>query len=152
MNKSRIVGIDYGRKRVGLAVADPLRIFATPLGTYPPREAVARLESMHADVGIETAVVGWPLMPDGSEGVATRWVQEYLNRLKKALPDVRWIKWDERYSSERAKAAIFEAGVKRKGRREKGRVDAAAAAIILQEYLDETRGTDQGSINTPPVN
>ena len=61
--RARLVGVDHGAKRVGLAVADPLRLFAQPLGTFGPAEAVDRLRTLHADEGIETVVVGWPLTP-----------------------------------------------------------------------------------------
>ncbi|WP_457654264.1 Holliday junction resolvase RuvX [Rhodocaloribacter sp.] len=136
MTLPRIVAVDYGKKRVGLAVADPLRIFARPFGTFAPEEAVAALQRLHADEGIETLVVGWPLLPDGSEGEATVWVQAFIERLRAALPGVAIVRWDERYTSVRAKEAIRAAGARRKARRDKARVDAAAAAVLLQEYLD----------------
>ncbi len=136
MTAPRLVAVDYGKKRVGLAVADPLRIFARPFGTFAPGEAVAALQRLHADEGIETLVVGWPLLPDGSEGEATTWVQAFIERLRAALPGVEIVRWDERYTSVRAKEAIRAAGARRKARRDKARVDAAAAAILLQEYLD----------------
>jgi putative Holliday junction resolvase len=136
-NRPRIVAVDYGTKRVGLAVADPLRLFAQPFGTYPPDEAVDRLRTLHRDEGIETLVVGWPLMHDGEEGAATERVRPYFNRLRNAFPGVALVAWDERFSSARAKEAIRAAGAGRKARRDKGRVDRAAAAVILQEYLDE---------------
>ncbi|GIV59300.1 Holliday junction resolvase RuvX [Rhodocaloribacter litoris] len=132
----RIVAVDYGTKRVGLAVADPLRLFARPFGTYGPSEAVAVLRQLRAEEGIEVIVVGWPLLPDGTEGAATRRVRQYINRLRNALPGVEIVTWDERYTSEMARQAIREAGARRKARRDRARVDAAAAAVILQEYLD----------------
>lgn len=76
-------------------------------------------------------------MPDGTEGRATERVQEYVNRLKKAFPSVPISKFDERSSSRRATAALAEAGVKRKARGQKERIDAAAAAVILQDFLDD---------------
>lgn len=133
---SRIVGVDYGKKRVGIALADPLRIFARPYGTFRPGEAVAALERLEAEEGIEVIVVGWPMTLEGEAGEATRFVQPFINRLRKALPGVEVVKQDERFSSERAKEAIRAAGAKRKARRDKARVDAAAAALILQDYLD----------------
>lgn len=132
----RLVGVDYGRRRVGLAVADPLRLFAQPYGTYRPDEAVAVLQQLRDEDGIERIVVGWPLTPDGDEGRATQAVQEFINRLRNALRGVEVVKWDERFSSQRARQAILESGARRKARRDKARIDAAAAAIILQEYLD----------------
>ena len=135
--RPRLVAVDYGTKRVGLAVADPLRLFAQPFGTFAPDEAVEALRALHRDEGIETIVVGWPLTPEGEEGAATRRVEPYFNRLRNAFPGVEVVRWDERFSSARAKEAIRAAGAGRKARRDKGRVDRAAAAVVLQEYLDE---------------
>lgn len=136
MPQHRIVAIDYGTKRVGIALADPLRLFAQPYGTFTQQEAVARILALHADEGIATIVIGWPLMEDGEEGVATQRVQQYINRLRNALPGVEIVKWDERYTSLLAKEQIYASGGTRKRRADKHRVDAAAAGIILQEYLD----------------
>ncbi|MEX0821886.1 MAG: Holliday junction resolvase RuvX [Rhodothermales bacterium] len=133
----RLIGIDYGTKRVGIAVSDPLRVFAQAEGTYTVEAAFARLVEMHAEPGFDTVVVGWPLTPDGEEGRAIERVRPFVNRIRTAFPSVTVETWDERYSSERAVEALVDAGVRRKDRREKGRVDAAAAAVILQEYIDE---------------
>ncbi|MDX1547167.1 MAG: Holliday junction resolvase RuvX [Rhodothermales bacterium] len=135
----RIVAVDYGTKRVGLAIADPLGLFAQPFGTYPPDEAVARLQAVHADEGVAVLVVGWPLEEGGGEGRATERVQQYINRLRRRLPGIDVVKWDERYTSEIAKARIYASGGTRTRRADRRRVDAAAAGIILQEYLDATR-------------
>ncbi|HEV2122841.1 MAG TPA: Holliday junction resolvase RuvX, partial [Chloroflexota bacterium] len=106
-SEPRIVAVDYGTKRVGLAMADPLRLFAQPHGTFSPDRAVEALEAMHAEEGLETVVVGWPLTLEGEEGEATERVQAFINRLRRALPDVRLVKWDERFTSEMAKEAIL---------------------------------------------
>jgi putative Holliday junction resolvase len=132
----RIVAVDYGTKRVGVAVADPLRLFAQPFGTFTQREAVEQLTALHARDGIATIVVGWPLTEAGEEGPATERVQQYMNRLRNALPGVTLVRWDERYTSELAKQRLRETGRRTRRKDRKGRVDAAAAGIILQEYLD----------------
>lgn len=134
----RAVGIDVGTKRVGLALADPLRTFAQSHGTFPPEDALNELERIHRDDGIDVLVVGWPLTEAGEEGEATEFVQSYVDRIRKRLPSVDVQKRDERYTSEWAKEALRDAGVKQPGRFDKGRVDAAAAAIILQGFLDES--------------
>ena len=136
MASSRIVAVDHGTKRIGIALADPLRLFAQPYGTYNQHETLARLKQLDAEEGIAVIVIGWPLTEDGMEGPATQRVQQYINRLRKALPGVDIVKWDERYTSELAKEHLKDAGGSRKRRADKGRVDAAAAGIILQEYLD----------------
>lgn len=133
---SRIIGIDYGSKRVGVAISDPFRMFAQTEGTYSVKGAVDRLKELDADPGFDTIVVGWPLMPSGEEGDATERVRPFVNRLRNQFPSASIITRDERFSSVRARKALVDAGVRRKDRRRKGRVDAAAAALILQEFLD----------------
>lgn len=133
----RIVGIDYGTKRVGIAIADPLRLFCQPVGTYTPEEAITILDRIESENWIECLVIGWPLELDGSEGLATMRVQQYVNRLKKRFKKAEFILQDERFSTERAKELIKEGGrpsLKKTGRE---RIDTAAAGIILQEYLED---------------
>jgi putative Holliday junction resolvase len=132
--------VDYGTHRVGLAVTDPFRLFAQPLGTFSPEEAVAQLKTLHAREGLAAVVVGWPLTETGEEGVATRRVTPYLGRLRNALPGVAVVTQDERYTTRRASEAFVESGVRKRARRrakQTGRLDAAAAAVILQDYLDD---------------
>ena len=131
----RLVGIDYGTRRVGVAVADPLRMFARPLGVYRPGEALDVLAALHASEGIDVAVVGWPLLVDGTEGTAIDRVRPFIGRLKKAVPGVRVEVQDEHGSSKRALAGLVEAGVPR-GRR-RAALDAAAACVILDDWLAE---------------
>jgi putative holliday junction resolvase len=133
----RIVAVDYGTRRVGVAISDPLHMFARPFGTFSPDEAVKAIEGIHRDTGIACLLVGWPLTPDGDEGPATDRVQEYINRLARRLRGVLVLKVDERSTSRRAVDALVDAGVGRKGRRQKERIDAAAAAILLQDYLEQ---------------
>ena len=136
MHTARIIGVDYGTKRVGLALADPLRLFAQPYGTYSPADAETALHKLQREQGIDTLVVGWPVNPQGTDETAVAMVQPFITRVQNLLPGVRIVKWDELFTSHMAEAAIRSSGAKRKGRRDKARVDAAAAAIILQEYLD----------------
>ncbi len=135
-SSARLVAVDYGLRRVGLAVADPLRLFAQPFGTFAPEAVTQVLRDLHRDEGIELLLVGWPLTPDGEEGEATAFVQRFIDGIRDALPDVPLEKRDEFYTSFLAEEAIRASGARRKSRRNKARVDAAAAAIILQEYLD----------------
>lgn len=134
--ESRVVGVDVGTKRVGVAVADPLRLFARPHGTYGPDEALDTLRSLQEEAGIERIVVGWPLTEDGAAEDATEMVEAYVDRIREALGAVEVVREDERYTSEIAKDLLREAGVTQPGRYDKGRVDAAAAAVILQGYLN----------------
>jgi putative Holliday junction resolvase len=132
----RIVAVDYGKRRVGLAVADPLRIFAQPFGTFSPGEALEQLASLARRDGLAVIVVGWPLTEAGQEGEATAFVAAYIDRLRAAFPQAEIVRWDERFTSEAAKAALRGAGLRYRDRRGRSRVDATAAAILLQEYLD----------------
>ncbi len=145
MSKSytRIVAVDFGTKRVGLAMTDPLRMFAQPVGTFSPDEAVARLKQLDLDEGIEVIVMGWPLTEDGDEGEAVRRVEPYFGRLNNALRGVQIVRQDERHTSRRAVQTLVEAGIRKKARREKGRLDAAAAVLILQDYLEEHGGVEE---------
>jgi len=132
----RLLGVDVGTKRVGLARADPLGLFAQPHGTYPPDEALDELVRLAEGDGIDTIVVGWPLTEEGETDEATEMAQAFIERIEEALPDPTVVRSDERYTSERAKDLLRRAGVSQPGRYDKGRVDAAAAAVILQDYLD----------------
>lgn len=135
--RARIVGVDYGEQRVGLAIADPFRLFAQAHGTFSPHDALNELSRIHETAGVEILVIGWPLEKDGSEGPAVDRVRGYLKRLRRVLPDTELVRWDERFSSKRAARILVEAGVRKSARRTKGRLDQASAALILQEYLDE---------------
>ncbi|MEQ9104199.1 MAG: Holliday junction resolvase RuvX [Rhodothermales bacterium] len=134
----RVVGLDFGTKRVGLAVSDPLRLFAQPVGTFTPDDAVGQLTRLESEFGIDAIVVGWPLLEDGVEGIAAERVQHYINRIVKKLPGARIVKWDERFSTERARDQLKTGSRPSLRKTGRGRIDTAVAGILLQEYLDET--------------
>ena len=133
----RLLGIDVGTKWVGLARTDLLRMVANPIGTYPPDEALEKIEELVETDRVEKLVIGWPLTPDGGEGRAIQMVERFITRIKLILPEIEIAKMDERYTSKEAVAAMVEAGVPKMKRRESDRVNQAAAAIILQKYLEE---------------
>lgn len=135
----RILGVDVGTKRVGIARSDPLHNFSQVHGTFSPSDALEEIKSLQASDGITTLVVGWPLSLDGEENEATAFVDEFVEELNEAVPGVPVVRQDERFSSEIAIGALREAGVRQPGRYDKGRVDAAAAAVILQDYLNASR-------------
>lgn len=132
----RIMGIDFGLVRVGLAIADPLRLFATPYGTFTRKEAISRLVDVRDREGLERIVLGWPLRLDGTEGETVSLVRKFERQVEGALPGVPIVRWDERYTSVMAERAVRSSGRRRTVRSEKHRIDAAAAAILLQSYLD----------------
>lgn len=133
----RIAAIDVGTRRVGIAMSDPLRLFAQPVGTFAPGEALLVAARLHAEHGLEAVAVGWPLDEDGTEGAAVDRIRPFLGRLRKALPGVRVEVQDETGSSRRALDALVQSGTRRSVRREKGRIDAAAACVILEDYLHD---------------
>ncbi|NNE71465.1 MAG: Holliday junction resolvase RuvX [Rhodothermales bacterium] len=136
----RVVAVDVGTKKVGLAMSDPLRLFAQPVGTFGDREALDKLKDLAQADGIALAVVGWPLTEDGREGKATRMVNIYIRRMRKAVPGLKVLRQDERYTSEEARARLSEAG-------SRGKVDTMAAGIILQEYLDSQPQPAPGNVS-----
>ena len=133
---ARLIGIDVGTKRCGLAQTDLLKTIASPVGTFSPDEIIEKISQIVEESPVEGFVVGWPLTPNGEEGNATQMVQEFVNRLSNQHKDIPIIKVDERYTSNQAKDVMFEIGVPKKKRRQKERVDRIAAALILQNYLD----------------
>jgi putative Holliday junction resolvase len=136
MRRARIVGVDYGRARVGIALSDPLGMFAQPVGTFSPADALEQIERIRAREGVRLVVLGWPIGLDGSTGPATDDVAAYETRLRKSFPGLEIVRWDERLSSREAGRVVADSGIKRSRRRQKGNIDTVAAAIILQSYLD----------------
>jgi RNAse H-fold protein YqgF len=136
-SEARVVGIDVGTKRVGVAVADPCALRPAPRH-YAPDEALDVLQALRDADGIARIVVGWPLTEEGTAEEATEMVEAYVERIREALGTVEVAREDERYTSEIAKDLLREAGVSQPGRYDKGRVDAAAAAVILQGFLNRT--------------
>ncbi len=133
----RIIGIDYGRRRVGVAMADPLRLFSQPVGTFSPDLAIEKMVELNDGDGIECIVMGWPALPDNSEGEAVKRVEAYIRRIRNRLPDIRIVKWNEEFSSEIAKEMIASGEKPSMRHTGRDRIDTAAAAVILQEYLDQ---------------
>lgn len=133
----RIVGIDVGTKWIGLARTDLLRTVANPIGTFGQAEVFDKLKELVHKERVEKFVVGWPLTPSGDEGKATKMVERFITKLKIRFPDIKIEKIDERYTSKEAVQAMIEAGVPKMKRRESDRINRAAAAIILQKYLEQ---------------
>ena len=137
----RAAGVDYGARRVGIAVSDELGLTVRPVGTFSPGEALSELARLVGSDGVGTVIVGWPLDDDGHEGAAVDRVRPFLGRVRKLAraAGARVEVQDERESSQRALAGLVEAGVPRGKRRRKGVLDAAAACVILRDWLDGRR-------------
>lgn len=136
----RIIGIDYGRKRVGVAVSDPLGIFASALDTVQSAKIIDYLKSFSEKENISCFVVGYPVNMDNTPSEAARDVDAFLNRLSKVFPGIPVEKEDERFTSVLAHRAMIDGGMKSSARRDKSSVDKISAAIILQGYLDRKSG------------
>ena len=136
----RIMAVDYGRKRAGIAVSDPMQMIATGLETVAASELLARIERYMASESVERIVVGHPLMLDGTESdTAVTYVLPFVARLKKRFPDVTVELSDERYTSKMAVNAMVAGGMKKKDRRDKANIDKVSATILLQYYLEQTK-------------
>ncbi len=135
----RIIGIDYGRKRVGVAVSDPLCIFASALETVHSAKIIDYLKNYAQTETITRFVVGYPVNMNGKPSEAQKDVDVFLKQLAKAFPEIPVVKEDERFTSVLAHRAMIDGGMKYKDRRDKESVDKISAAIILQSYIDRTK-------------
>ena len=136
----RIIGIDYGRKRVGVAVSDPLGIFASALETVQSAKIIEYLKKYAENENVVRFVVGYPVNMDGAPSEAAKDVDVFLKQLAKAFPEVPVTLEDERFTSVLAHRAMIDGGMKAKDRRDKDSVDKISAAIILQSYMDKSSG------------
>ena len=136
---ARILAIDYGTKRTGIAVSDPLQIIGSGLETVPTSELMAFLKKYLVEEEVETIVVGEPMYPDGNPAQIAHLVKGFVNQLRKVFPEVEIAMQDERYTSEEAKEVILKSGARQKKRRDKSLVDMVSAAIILQAFMEKRR-------------
>lgn len=136
----RILSIDYGKKRTGVAVTDPLQIIANGLTTVDTKDLFDWLSQYVTREAVELIVVGKPMQPNGQPSENLVRVENFVNRWRKACPSIPIEYYDERFTSVLAHRAIIEGGVKKKERREnKGLVDEVSATIILQDYMNSRR-------------
>ena len=132
---ARILSIDYGKKRTGLAVTDPLQIIAGGLATVATSELFAYLQAYIAREQVEMIVIGEPRQPNGEPSENLARVQQFVNRWRKAVPQVPIQFYDERFTSVLAHQAMLDGGLKKKARQNKGLVDEISATIILEDYM-----------------
>lgn len=135
----RYIGIDYGRKRTGIAASDPLGIFASALDTIDSTKLIDYLKNYANGERILAFVVGYPVNMNGQPSEAQADVDVFLKRLEKAFPGVPVHLEDERFTSVLAHRAMIDGGVKKMDRRDKAAVDKVSAALILQTYLDRDK-------------
>ena len=132
----RILAIDYGRKRTGLAVTDMLRITANPLVTIPTHTLEAWLKDYFAKEQVDEVVIGHPYQMNGEDSESMQYIQPFINRFKKVFPNMPLKEYDERFTSVLAHQAMLDGGLKKKARQNKALVDEISATIILQSYLE----------------
>lgn len=131
----RILAVDYGTKRVGLAVTDPLQIIASALDTVHSKDVIAYLKNYMATNEVECFVVGKPTRLDGSDSQSAVHVENFVNLLRKNFPAIPVERVDERFTSTIATRSLLEMGLKKKDRAKKENVDMVSAVLILQTYM-----------------
>jgi putative Holliday junction resolvase len=133
---ARLIAIDYGTKRTGLAVTDPLGIIASPLETVETKQLERYLAEYFAKEDVSTIVVGHPRQMNGEPSETMRYIEPLAGRLRHAYPDKKVVLYDERFTSVLAHRAMLESGIGKMARRDKALVDRISATIILQSYMD----------------
>jgi len=133
----RILAFDYGTKRIGIAVTDPLQIIATGLDTIHPKDIIDYLKKYLSTEQVELFVVGEPRQMDGSPSQSTPHIKGFITTLKKHFPQIPIERIDERFTSKMASAVVAQSGFKKTDRQNKERLDTISATIILQTYLEK---------------
>ncbi len=133
----RILAIDYGRKKSGLAVTDPLQIVANGLETVPSHTLIDYLEKYMASEDVELIVLGYPKQINGQDSESMKYIKPFFNRLRNKFPNMNVVWVDERFTSKIAFQAMIDGGLKKKARQDKSLVDKISATIILQTYLEQ---------------
>ena len=132
---ARIISIDYGKKRTGLAVTDPLQLIAGGLATVATHELFDYLTAYVGREPVERIVIGEPRQPNGQPSENLARVQQFVNRWKKAIPSIPIEYYDERFTSVLAHQAMIDGGLRKKARQDKALVDEISATIILEDYM-----------------
>ena len=135
----RILAIDYGRKRTGLAVTDTMQIIASKLETVPSHEIFSFLKNYIQKEPVERIIVGYPLQMNNEASEAVLYINPFLKRLVKEYPDMPVEQVDERFTSKMAFQTMIDAGLKKKDRQNKATIDAVSATIMLQAYLEQIK-------------
>ena len=132
----RIIGIDWGLKRIGLAVTDPLQIFASPLTTVSTPEFDNFIRDYIKTEDVDAFVIGYPVQMNNKPSESVIYINPFIKKLKKEYPEIHIYLADERFTSQMALRTMIEGGVKKKDRQDKSMVDKISASIILQSFLD----------------
>jgi len=133
----RIIGIDYGTRRIGLAVTDPMQIFASPLITVKTNEFDNYLAEYIKTEHVDSFVIGYPVQMNNKPSISVKHIDPFIKKLKKLFPGIPVHLTDERFTSQMAFKAMIDGGVKKKERKNKSLIDKISASIILQSFLDK---------------
>jgi len=133
----RIIGIDYGTKRIGLAVTDPLQIFASPLDTIKPEEFYRFIDNYLKTDEIDAFVIGYPVQMNNQASESVNQINPFIKKLNRTFPGKQIHLVDERFTSKMAFQTMIDGGVRKNDRRNKALVDKISASIILQSFLDK---------------
>lgn len=141
----RILAIDFGRKRCGIAATDPLRIVASGVATVPTSGLIDFVKRYRAEHGIDFLIVGEPRDMHGDPSESTRYLRPAMARLRKEIPDLEIVPFDERFTSVLAHRAMIDGGLGKMARRDKALVDEISATIILNDYLQSRQYTQNNT-------
>lgn len=136
---ARILAIDFGKKRVGLAVTDPLQLIANKLTTVASHQIFDFLKDYFQKEQVEKVIIGYPLQMNNEASEAVLYINPFLKRFQKLYPDMPIEQVDERFTSRMAFQTMIDAGLKKKDRQNKATIDAVSATIILQSYLEQKK-------------
>jgi len=139
----RALAIDYGKKRCGLAVTDPMRIIASPLLTVPSGELEAFLKDYIPRENVSDVVIGYPVTVNNLPSESVKYIDPFIARFRKLFPETPLHLADERFTSQMAVRTMIDGGVKKSGRRDKGMADRISASIILQSWLKSMENKDR---------
>ena len=139
MRMGRIMAIDFGQKRSGIAVTDPLQLFATGLKTVATSELIPFIKAYMLSEPVECLVVGEPRDMQNLASDASRFTEPFVQRLRKAFPEMKIERYDERFTSKMAFQSMIDAGLSRKKRQDKALIDTVSATLILQSYMESKK-------------
>lgn len=139
MSEGRILALDYGEKRSGMAVTDPFKMIASALGTVNTQDLIKTLHTYVSEEVVSTFVIGEPKQRDNSPSEIEGEILKFIEKLKQEFPGIAIERQDERYTSKIAMHSLVESGVKKKKRQDKALLDEVSATLILQAYLDRIK-------------
>ncbi len=133
---ARILSIDYGQKRTGIAVTDDFQIIASGLTTIPSKDIIAFLKTYFSKENVETVIIGEPKQMNGLPSESTEIIEKFITQFHTEFPNMKMERIDERFTSKMAFQTMIDSGLKKKQRQNKGLIDEIAATILLQDYLN----------------